>query len=258
MRILIVRHSDPEYHGDTLTPAGEREAAALAKRFLRGIDGRRPTRLFTSPLGRARDTARWTERALDMEATVENWTRELSDWPRLSGDGDKGAKPGEGGLALWDIKGEVVKELRDLSIESMWAVDGFEEAKARFEELSRLSDEFVGRLGYVREGGRYKVVKRNRDLNVVFCHGGFGLTWLAHLLMAPLPIMYSSFWLPPSSVTTVLFDERSKCYATPRVIGMADTSHMYAEGLTTAISRYEKPNMFGNWERPSGIKANFW
>jgi hypothetical protein len=65
----------------------------------------------------------------------------------------------------------------------------------------------------------------------VFCHGGFGLTWLAHLLALPLPLVWSGFWLPPSSVTTMLFDERSPEWAVPRCIGLGDVSHLYAAGL---------------------------
>jgi hypothetical protein len=65
----------------------------------------------------------------------------------------------------------------------------------------------------------------------VFCHGGFGLTWLAHLLALLLPLVWSGFWLPPSSVTTMLFDERSPEWAVPRCIGLGDVSHLYAAGL---------------------------
>ena len=76
----------------------------------------------------------------------------------------------------------------------------------------------------------------------VFCHGGFGLTWLAHLLEIPLSLVWSGFWMPPSSVTTILFDERSQEWATPRCIGFGDVSHLYEAGLPV---------------RPRGIIANF-
>ena len=34
MRILIVRHGDPDYEKDSLTPKGFREAELLAERFV--------------------------------------------------------------------------------------------------------------------------------------------------------------------------------------------------------------------------------
>jgi hypothetical protein len=91
----------------------------------------------------------------------------------------------------------------------------------------------------------------------VFCHGGFGLTWLAHLLGMPVSQVWSSFYLAPSSVTTVLFDERSEGKAVPRAVSVGETGHLYAAGLQTQVSKYEKPNIFSAEARPSGIKANF-
>ena len=103
MRILLIRHADPEYHGDTLTAHGHAEAAALAERLASGVPQRVPTHLYTSPMGRARDTARYTEEKLGLKAEIEEWTRELTDWGRMQKAGI--GKPGEGGLALWDIPG---------------------------------------------------------------------------------------------------------------------------------------------------------
>ncbi len=55
MRILIIRHGDPDYVNDSLTPRGDREAELLAgiiDRF--GID-----EVFLSPQGRAQRTPGW-------------------------------------------------------------------------------------------------------------------------------------------------------------------------------------------------------
>lgn len=104
------------------------------------------------------------------------------------------------------------------------------------------SDEFLKTLGFERQGTRYRVLHPNVEKIAIFCHGGFGLTWLAHLLQIPLTIMWSGFWLPPSSVSTILFDQRSPDWATPRCIGLSDTSHLYAADLPI---------------KPRGIKANF-
>ena len=56
MKILIIRHGEPDYERDSLTEKGWREASLLADRLCETkIDA-----FFVSPLGRARDTARET------------------------------------------------------------------------------------------------------------------------------------------------------------------------------------------------------
>ena len=56
MRLLIVRHGDPDYTIDSLTEKGWREAELLADRMSKEtIDY-----FYVSPLGRARDTASCT------------------------------------------------------------------------------------------------------------------------------------------------------------------------------------------------------
>ena len=48
MRILLIRHGDPDYVNDTLTEKGRREAALLAKRAVSMNMGE----CYKSPLGR--------------------------------------------------------------------------------------------------------------------------------------------------------------------------------------------------------------
>ena len=60
MRILFIRHGDPDYKHDTLTEKGVREAAALAKTAADlGIGD-----IFVSPMGRAMRTASYSISAL--------------------------------------------------------------------------------------------------------------------------------------------------------------------------------------------------
>lgn len=252
--MVLVNVLHCRYAIDNLTGAGRKEAAALAERLKSGLEGN-ITHLYSSPMGRAKATCSYTEKALDKKASIEKWTRELSYWPRLSGTD----RPGEGGLAMWDISSSTVRSNPNLGKETQWDdVPAIAPAQAEFEKLIAESDAFFARHGYVREGGQYRIVKENRDIIAVFCHGGFGLTWLAHLLNIPLAMVWTSFYLPPSSVTTILFDERSPDFACPRAIGVGDLGHLYQAGLTLSISKYERPNVYGNWKRPSGIKANFW
>ena len=56
MRILLIRHAEPDYSVDSLTPRGRVEAELLSRRMIR-YDIRD---FYVSPLGRARDTAEYT------------------------------------------------------------------------------------------------------------------------------------------------------------------------------------------------------
>ena len=56
MRSLLIRHAEPDYSVDSLTPKGRVEAELLSRRMA-GYDIRD---YYVSPLGRARDTAAYT------------------------------------------------------------------------------------------------------------------------------------------------------------------------------------------------------
>lgn len=203
-------------------------------------------------MGRAQATAAPTAKALGLPVTIEKWTRELTDWPNLPGSSDA--------LRLWDVGGSDVRCEDDLSVKNQWTyapMSQVPEVQNRYAELCAASDNFIETLGYRREGGRYQAIKPNRDIIAVFCHGGFGGAWISHLLGIPLAAAWSSFYLAPSSVTTILFDERGADKVAPRAIGVGDLAHLFAEGLTTPNSKYEKQNKFSDKPRPSGIRANF-
>ena len=59
MRILLIRHGEPDYTTDTLTPTGRREAELLSRRMA----AYHIRDYYVSPLGRARETAEYTLRA---------------------------------------------------------------------------------------------------------------------------------------------------------------------------------------------------
>jgi broad specificity phosphatase PhoE len=53
MRLYLMRHADPDYGIDSITPAGHLEAEALSVR----LEQEKITQIFCSPLGRAKPTA---------------------------------------------------------------------------------------------------------------------------------------------------------------------------------------------------------
>ncbi|HOX39539.1 MAG TPA: histidine phosphatase family protein [Candidatus Brocadiia bacterium] len=234
MRLYIIRHADPDYPNNTITDKGHVEARALAERMeAEGI-----TKIYCSPMGRALHTMQYTIERMGLPFGIEEWTQELGllDFQH----------PERGRMMIWDIEGEIIRASSPLPDHENWRVGPpMDTPKVRevFAKVAADSDAFLARHGYIREGGRYRIITPNRERIAIFCHGGFGLTWLAHLLALPLPLVWSGFHLAPTSVTIILFDERSKDFAVPRCLALSDTSHLYKSGLPI---------------QPRGIKANYY
>lgn len=223
MRIFLIRHADPYYPDDSLTPAGQQEALALADFLaMRGVD-----ELYSSPRGRARLTAQPAADLLGLPLVIEPWTNELG-----------GLSSAQYGHALWDIDGAVLRDPRVLGDLNHWERVPPLDHPLLADHLHAIqagSDAFLARQGFVRAGTVYRVERpagqpNNRKIALV-AHLGFGLTWLALLLDIPLPLMWAGFFLQPSSVTTILFDERQPGIAVPRVTSLGDLSHLARAGL---------------------------
>jgi len=246
MRLYVIRHADPDYPNNTITPHGHKEAAALAEYLLT----LKLTHLFASPMGRAQDTARYTAVATGLPVVTAPWTAELTEMRMAVAPDGRVYEPGVPVMA-WDVHGEHVRGRPKPPTRDDWhelthlADPAFREGVAR---VARDSDEFLARFGFARDGGRYRITRPHGPADgalprvAVFCHGGFGLTWLAHLLEIPVSLMWAGFWMPPSSVTTVLLDERSGDWAVPRCLQLGATPHLYKAGLPV---------------QPRGIIANF-
>lgn len=236
MRLYLIRHADPDYANGTITAAGHQEAKALARR----LAGLGLTHIYCSPLGRAQHTARYTLDQVPLEAQTCDWLQELRGCYIPIPD-HYYHKPQ---TVAWDVPGEIIRSVEPLPTQATWTQAPMMDDPAfaeTFEMVRRESDGLLARHGYVREGGRYRIERSSRDQVAVFCHGGLILTWLAHLLELPLVMVWAGFWPAPSSVTTVLIEERSTEWAVPRCIGFGDVSHLYAAGLPV---------------QPAGLKGN--
>ncbi|HSL84971.1 MAG TPA: histidine phosphatase family protein [Thermoanaerobaculia bacterium] len=220
MRLCVIRHADPAYPADRLSERGRREAAALAERLAaHGLD-----RLYTSPMTRARETAAPVAAACGLPAEELEWVREVEDWWL-----DEGPMPE---WPAWNLDGA---DIRRMALQGRNWLDRrpFDKPVLAegFERLERESDRFLAGHGYVREGHRYRVAEGHRERIAVVCHAGLALSWLGHLLHIPVPLVWAGFFLAPSSVTTVLLEERSADWAVPRCLAVGDTSHLLPAGL---------------------------
>lgn len=229
MLLYIIRHGDPIYNPDSLTPKGHLQAQALAKRLaLHGLD-----KIYASPMIRAQQTAQPTCDILGKEMQIEEWTSE-----RIAGD--RFGVIYDDGHWGWIFDQHIANLRNDKSVN--YTVNNWFEAetftshpekdfKAGYEALIASSDDFLARHGYEREGAVYKITEPNNERIAVFCHQGFGTAWLSHLLSIPPHMFWSSFDISHSSVTILNFKNNTDGITAPKCICMSDLSHIYSEGL---------------------------
>ncbi|MDR0405557.1 MAG: histidine phosphatase family protein [Clostridiales bacterium] len=225
MLLYIIRHGDPDYENDSLTPKGKLQADALAKRLaLHGID-----KVYCSPLGRAKLTAKPTCELLGLDCVIEPWTSESKAWEKFS------IKCGDGS-AKWVFHQQttLLKNDQTIDLGRQWheaEVFAGLNLKKGYDELAADSDGFLLKLGYRRQGSIYQIVKKNTDRVAVFCHQGFGVTWMSHLLQIPPHLFWSSFDVSHSSISLFEFENNADGATTPKCLCLSDTSHIYKEGL---------------------------
>lgn len=236
MRLYLIRHADPDYDGDNLTPAGHQEAIALAKRMA----SYRLNAVHASPMPRARITAQYTADLLKLPVQIEPWAIEVQGWHY-----DAIVEDGEA-IPVWDIPGEILRAEPAFFDPERWChTPPLDSQRIRddYAALCGAIDQLIEQHGYKREKEFYRILSRNDHQIALFCHNGTALAVLAHLLAAAPPMIWSSFWHAPSAVTTILFEERSTNWAVPRAITVGDVSHLYEARLPV---------------QPRGIRGNYY
>ncbi len=226
MKLLIVRHGDPDYELDSLTEKGWREAGYLAERLMK-LD---IAAFYVSPLGRARDTASVTLAGMGRTATVCPWLREF-DAPVERPDA-----PGVKRIP-WDwLPEDWTGEARFFSPDRWYEVPPMDQVKPEYDRVTSSLDELLALHGYRREGGIYRVVRENGDRIVLFCHFGVECVLLSRLLGVSPMVLWHGFCAAPTSVTTLVTEERREGIAVWRMGAFGDISHLYAHGEPPAFS----------------------
>lgn len=227
MKLIIIRHGDPDYSIDSLTKQGWREAELLANRIA-SLD---VTAFYVSPLGRAKDTASVTLKKMGRKAEVLPWLREFYA-PIVEGRTGEKHVPWDWLPADWTA----IPEFYD---RNLWhTVPVMREGHVR-EEAERVFlglDVLLKTHGYEREGEVYRAARPNRDTVVLFCHFGVECVMLSHLLGVSPMILWHGFCAAPSSVTTLYTEERREGIAFFRTAAFGDTSHLYAAGEKPSFS----------------------
>ncbi len=231
MRLIIIRHADPEYSIDSLTEKGWREAEYLSEKLVPMYEAD-PNNwsFYVSPLGRARDTANVTLNKIGRTAETHDWLREF----RAPVDSEKGGK-----RIPWDFLPEYWTNEPAYYDKDRWQdvklmADG--EVGKEFKRVADGVDAILAKHGYRRDRNLYHVEEANSDTVVFFCHFGVQCVILSHLLGTSPFILWHGTCAAPSSVTTLITEERIKGSAYFRMASFGDISHLYAHGEPPAFA----------------------
>ncbi len=219
MKIIIIRHGDPDYSIDSLTEKGWREAELLSQRLVKSdIDD-----FYCSPLGRAKDTATPTLKKLGREAQVLDWLEEFRGRIISPYTGNR--------RVSWDLPPSAWCNDSRYYDKDKWSEPDLM-ANSTAPEIYKLTtdgiDALLERYGWVREGMAYR---GGEDVTIALvCHFALGITVMSYLLGIPVPVAQNNFFLAPTSVTTLVTETDKAGVSHFRATGVGDISHLYAGG----------------------------
>lgn len=221
MKIIMIRHGDPDYENDTLTEKGRDEVMALAK-YLKNIP---VTKFYCSPLGRARDTAAPTLRVTGRKAQVLDWLMEFPGYI-VNPESGKHRIPWDLMPADWTSVPGLYDKDKWLETDIMRSGNVAEVYNYVCKEL----DDLLASYGYVRDGACYKAVIPNHDTVVFFCHFGIQCVLLSHLLGVSPVVLWQGTVCAPTGVTILATEERQDGIAYFRCNRFGDLTHLYLDG----------------------------
>ena len=230
MLFFYIRHADPIYHPDSLTPLGTRQAEALARRlYLYGID-----KVYCSSSNRAVLTATPTCELHKKELTVLDFANENHAWEQLTVKREDGTKK-------WFFHDKKTLDLMVTPEVQKYGYEWYDHPYFKdkgydvgFKRVQEGSDELFESLGYKHnyEKRAYIPIAPTNERVALFAHQGFGLAFLSAVLDIPYPMFCSHFDLGHSSMTVINFSG-DKGLVVPKVLQLSNDSHLYKEGLAT-------------------------
>ncbi|MEI3412181.1 MAG: histidine phosphatase family protein [Blautia sp.] len=228
MKLLIVRHGDPDYDIDSLTEKGWKEAEYLSQKLCK-LDVKA---FYVSPLGRAKDTAAPTLKKMGRSAEVCDW---LQEFPCRIWRPDVTKEK----MIAWDwLPQDWMRDERFFQCDHWFENEALQEGhvKEEYDYVIREFDKLLAKHGYQREKRYYKAVEANNDTIILFCHFGLECVLLSHLLNISPMVLWHGACAAPSSVTTLVTEERREGIAAFRMSSFGDISHLYANAEPPAFA----------------------
>jgi probable phosphoglycerate mutase len=233
MRLIFIRHAEPDYENDTLTAKGFREAEILSGRVSRwDVD-----RFYCSPLPRAALTAKPSLDKMGRSAVMCDWLKEFNYYV---------TDPTTGRVKVpWDFMPQYwTKEDLFYDHRSWYRHPLFDENPEYEQAVYNMReglDGILAQYGYTRHEGYYlcddeKVKDDDNTTVVFFAHLGANCEAMGYLLgISPL-VLQQSTCLAPTSVSILNAEKRTPGAAMFRAQVIGSTSHL--ENAGEPLSRY--------------------
>ena len=233
MLLYYVRHGDPIYDPDSLTPLGMEQAAAVARRLAKfGVD-----EIYSSPSTRAMQTGSYTCEATGKPMQILDFLNENTL---------HGLKIPNGEKPTWvwshpDYESFLAaKEVREMGEE--W-YNHPKLAPFHFDQtlrpINQQLDAFLASLGYEHdeEKGLYRITKEPSEKRIaVFAHECMGKIVMSHLLDIPFPAYASHFEMHTSALTVIRFGSgnpaEDKDYVRAQVLTTSNDAHLYRDDVS--------------------------
>ena len=210
MRILFIRHGEPDYRNDCLTETGRRQAELAAERLRsEGIE-----EIYASPLGRAQETAEYTSKVLGLPIKTLDFMKEVH-WGSTDGN------PIYAGGHPWDIADEMARQGLDLNSPDWRETPYFKTNNVLecIDDIEKGIDGWLAGLGYVREGLYYRhtVEEEKHRTIALFSHGGSSAAAMGHIMNLTFPYFCALFHLEFTGITIIRLDRKEGLCSLPCV-----------------------------------------
>ena len=224
MKIILVRHGHPDYENDCLTPLGHEQAEKAAMRLKdEGIE-----KIYSSPFGRAYETAIHTAKVLSQDVTKLDFMHEIK-WG--SSDGKEIYREGH----PWDTSLYAISLGHSLMDEEWTKTSPFSN-NVVFSEVERVaaeSDKWFETLGYRREGANYRVIGDNTDRTIaLFSHGGSSSALLSHMLNLPFFYLCRAICPDFTAITVLSLSDEKGILTAPMIEIANDSRHIRGNGVS--------------------------
>ena len=226
MRLIFVRHAEPDYAKHTLTEKGFREAQCIRDRII-GWD-KDVACYYASPLERAILTAKPALDELGKEPVICSWLQEFAYMITDPTTGRYPQVPWDFMPQYWTVQEQFYDRKNWFEHEIFRTAPEYEKAVYALREGL---DGILAQHGYVRSGDYYladpAVTSGDDDKTLVFfAHLGANLEAVGYLLgIAPI-ILQQTFYTAPTSVTVLNAEKRTPGIAMFRAQMVGDTSHL--------------------------------
>ena len=225
MKILLIRHGNPNYDLDCLTELGHTQAEAAAEVLCTmGIE-----KIYSSSCGRAIETAQHTAQKLSLPVHTCDFIREI-DWAPIE------PLPDSPDTQPWGFAATYVQRNISLNDENWFNQEpiSLTMTPQSAKTLGAALDAWLSTLGIVRDGYFYRTQQPAHQTVAMFCHAGAFAAATSHIFNLPLPVTLLNFPCPQTGISVIEFPETENQLAAPKLCVVGNVDHLKTKGIAIA------------------------